>query len=95
MLVSYAMVITYTRDTCEKISIDYAVMEKSKDIFTLLAEFGWSDLGSWSCLRTLLPHALYDGGVAVHKPSYIEYIGSGRLLNCKDAAVDYNRLIQY
>ncbi len=38
--------------TCEKISIDYAVMEKSKDIFTLPAEFGWSDLGS---LRTLLP----------------------------------------
>ena len=26
--------------TCEKISIDYAVMEKSKDIFTLPAEFG-------------------------------------------------------
>ena len=41
--------------TCEKISIDYAVMEKSKDIFTLPAEFGWSDLGSWGSLRTLLP----------------------------------------
>ena len=25
--------------TCEKISIDYAVMEKSKDIFTLPAKF--------------------------------------------------------
>ena len=33
--------------TCEKISIDYAVMEKSKEIYTLPAEFGWSDLGSW------------------------------------------------
>ena len=32
--------------TCEKISIDYAVMEKSKEIYTLPAEFGWSDLGS-------------------------------------------------
>ena len=41
--------------TCEKISIDYAVMEKSKDIYTLPAEFGWSDLGSWGSLRTLLP----------------------------------------
>lgn len=40
--------------TCEKISIDYAVMEKSKDIYTLPAEFGWSDLGSWGSLRTLL-----------------------------------------
>ena len=40
--------------TCEKISIDYAVMEKSKEIYTLPAEFGWSDLGSWGSLRTLL-----------------------------------------
>lgn len=41
--------------TCENISIDYAVMEKSKDIYTLPAEFGWSDLGSWGSLHTLLP----------------------------------------
>ena len=41
--------------TCEKISIDYAVMEKSKEIYPLPAEFGWSDLGSWGSLRTLLP----------------------------------------
>ena len=40
--------------TCEKISIDYAVMEKSKEIYTLPAEIGWSDLGSWGSLRTLL-----------------------------------------
>lgn len=41
--------------TCEKISIDYAVMEKAEGIFVLPAEFGWSDLGSWGSLRTLLP----------------------------------------
>lgn len=41
--------------TCEKISIDYAVMEKSKDIYTIPADFGWSDLGSWGSLHTLLP----------------------------------------
>ena len=41
--------------TCEKISIDYAVMEKADAIYTLPAEFGWSDLGSWGSLRTLLP----------------------------------------
>ena len=40
---------------CEKINIDYAVMEKSKEIYTLPAEFGWSDLGSWGSLRILLP----------------------------------------
>ena len=37
------------------LSIDYAVMEKAKEIYTLPADFCWSDLGSWSSLRTFLP----------------------------------------
>lgn len=41
---------------CEKISIDYAVMEKSPNIYVLPAEFGWSDLGSWGAIHSLLPH---------------------------------------
>lgn len=41
--------------TCEKISIDYAVMEKSAHIYTIPADFGWSDLGTWGSLRALLP----------------------------------------
>ncbi|NND09478.1 MAG: mannose-1-phosphate guanylyltransferase [Saprospiraceae bacterium] len=32
------------------ISIDYAIMEKSKDIFCYTADFGWSDLGTWGSL---------------------------------------------
>lgn len=41
--------------TCQKISIDYAVMEKADCIYTIPADFGWSDLGTWGSLRTLLP----------------------------------------
>lgn len=37
---------------CDKISIDYAVMEKSKDIFVIPTAFGWSDLGNWSSVRS-------------------------------------------
>lgn len=37
--------------TCEKISIDYAVMEKTQVGNVLPAEFGWSDLGTWGSLR--------------------------------------------
>ena len=36
---------------CEKISIDYAVMEQAPGIHTIPASFGWSDLGSWGSLR--------------------------------------------
>ncbi len=33
---------------CDKISIDYAVMEKSDAIYVISADLGWSDLGSWT-----------------------------------------------
>lgn len=49
--------------TCEKISIDYAVMEKADNIYTLPAEFGWSDLGTWGSLWTLKDKS--DAGNAV------------------------------
>ena len=42
---------------CEKISIDFAVMEPaSKDgkVFTHPADFGWSDLGNWASLHDKL-----------------------------------------
>ena len=33
-----------------KISVDYAIMENAKNIFTIPAQFGWSDLGAWGAL---------------------------------------------
>lgn len=38
-----------------KISIDYAVMEKTDRIATIPATFQWSDLGSWDSIMMLLP----------------------------------------
>ena len=35
---------------CPSISIDFGIMEKASNVFVLCAEFGWSDLGSWSAL---------------------------------------------
>ena len=32
---------------CPNVSLDYEIMEKSKDIFIIKADFDWSDLGSW------------------------------------------------
>lgn len=43
---------------CEKISIDFAVMEPaSKEglVYTHPADFGWSDLGNWASLHDKLP----------------------------------------
>jgi len=34
----------------ENISVDYAIMEKSKNVFVIGAEFDWNDLGTWGSL---------------------------------------------
>ena len=49
--------------TCEKISIDYAVMEKADYIYTIPGDFGWSDVGTWGSLWTLLKHDENDNAV--------------------------------
>lgn len=36
--------------TTPSISIDYAIMEPSQQVYTIPAEFGWSDLGTWASL---------------------------------------------
>ncbi|MDE5560219.1 MAG: mannose-1-phosphate guanylyltransferase [Bacteroidaceae bacterium] len=35
---------------CESISVDYAILEKSDEIYCMPAAFGWSDLGTWRSL---------------------------------------------
>ena len=42
---------------CTNISIDYGVMEKSPNTYTIPADFGWSDIGTWGSLFT---HATKD-----------------------------------
>lgn len=39
---------------CEDISIDFAVLENAKNVHVVLANFGWSDLGTWGSLYTHL-----------------------------------------
>ncbi len=73
--------------TCEKISIDYAVMEKSDSIYTVPADFGWSDLGTWGALHTLMPRDA-DGNAVVGKD--VRMIGSG---NCIVHAPDMSRVV--
>lgn len=63
--------------TCEKISIDYAVMEKSDCIYTIPADFGWSDLGNWASLYGLLQKDEFGNAT----------VGNVSLYNCKDCIV--------
>ena len=37
------------------ISIDYAILEKATNVYTIPADIGWSDLGTWASLHEVLP----------------------------------------
>lgn len=41
---------------CPDDSIDYAVMEKTRDAVVVPLDAGWSDVGSWSALWDIQPH---------------------------------------
>jgi mannose-1-phosphate guanylyltransferase/mannose-6-phosphate isomerase len=55
---------------CRSESIDYAVMEKTRDALVLPLDVGWSDVGSWSSLFDVLPADeegnVLQGDVMVH-----------------------------
>ncbi|MEO0310890.1 MAG: Alginate biosynthesis protein AlgA [Bacteroidota bacterium] len=48
---------------CTNISIDYGVMEKAKNVYTLSTDFGWSDLGTWKSLYEHLPHDAHENAI--------------------------------
>ena len=37
--------------TTPSISVDYAILEKAENVYTLPADIGWSDLGTWNALH--------------------------------------------
>ena len=57
-------------EKCRSESIDYAVMEKTRDALVLPLDAGWSDVGSWSSLFDALPAdeegKVLQGDVMVH-----------------------------
>jgi mannose-1-phosphate guanylyltransferase len=47
--------ITAIYGECANVSIDYGIMEKAPNVYTVMSDFGWSDLGTWGSLYTHLP----------------------------------------
>jgi mannose-1-phosphate guanylyltransferase len=42
--------------SCKNISIDYAVMERAKNVYVRASIIGWSDLGTWGSLYEQIKH---------------------------------------
>ncbi len=62
---------------CEKISIDYAVMERHPHVYTIPSDFGWSDLGNWQSLHEKLQKDGNNNAV----------IGNVKLVECSNCVV--------
>lgn len=66
--------------TCEKISIDFAVMEPAAadgKVYTHPTDFGWSDLGNWASLHDKLNKDANGNGV----------VGNVKLYECSNCVV--------
>ena len=42
-------------EACPSISIDFAVMEKARNVYVETVDFGWNDLGTWRSLYEISP----------------------------------------
>ena len=72
-------------ESLEKISIDYAVMEKAPEVLVLAAPYRWDDVGSWLAVERMNPQDA-DGNTVLAK-----YCGI-RTKNCVVVG-DSNRLV--
>ena len=55
---------------CEDISIDFAILENAKNVYVVLANFGWSDLGTWGSLYAHLEKD-FEGNALMAKNAHL------------------------
>ncbi|MBW1678338.1 MAG: mannose-1-phosphate guanylyltransferase [Deltaproteobacteria bacterium] len=68
-------------ESIEKISIDYAVMEKAEDVRCAASDFTWKDVGSWHALADFLPKDV-DGNCCLGTPLKLD--AKRNLVFCED-----------
>ncbi|KJD37049.1 mannose-1-phosphate guanylyltransferase [Tamlana sedimentorum] len=66
----------------ENISVDYAIMEKSKNVYVIAAEFDWNDLGTWGSLYDKLGAS--DNGNAVVNARTLVEDAQGNMIRTKN-----------
>ncbi len=71
-----------TYSNCRNISIDYGVMEKAENVYVLVSDFGWSDLGTWGSLYEQLDKDEFQNSV---KGKHVfMYESEGNIINVQD-----------
>ena len=68
--------------TSPSISVDYGIMEKAENVYTLPASFGWSDLGTWASLYVEKEKDYLQN--AVNGKNVVVYDSSNNIINVPD-----------
>lgn len=70
---------------CQNISIDYAVLEKARDVVGFATDdFGWNDVGSWNAVYELLPR---DGAGNVTRSEALVHSSTGNYVDAEGKLV--------
>ncbi|GAA4280801.1 mannose-1-phosphate guanylyltransferase [Gaetbulibacter aestuarii] len=78
----------------ENISVDYAIMEKSSNVYVIAAEFDWNDLGTWGSLYDKLKKDENNNAV-VNARTLVEDASGNMLRTKKDKIVVIDGLNDY
>ncbi|GGZ79522.1 mannose-1-phosphate guanylyltransferase [Algibacter mikhailovii] len=78
----------------ENISVDYALMEKSKNVYVIAAEFDWNDLGTWGSLYDKLDKDAESNAV-VHARTLVEDAAGNMIRTKNDKIVVVDGLNDY
>lgn len=78
----------------DNISIDYAIMEKARNVYVLPAEFDWNDLGTWGSLHDKLPKD-DNNNTVVNATVFLENSSNNIIRSDKGKAVIIDGLNDY
>lgn len=78
----------------ENISVDYAIMETSKNVYVIAAEFDWNDLGTWGSLYDKLNKDV-SGNAVVNSRTLTEDSSGNMIRSKKDKIVVVDGLNDY
>lgn len=67
--------------TCRSISIDYGIMEKNKLTYVIPADFGWSDLGTWTSVHE---NSQKDDTNSAYQGKILSYKSSDNMVRISD-----------
>ena len=65
---------------CPSISIDYAILESAENVYVLPADFGWSDLGTWSSIYGIAEKDV-SGNATITSDKILMYESSNCIVN--------------